>query len=302
MATDILKEAPQWAVERESNFHKKHMDEGALIPFELLSPYDQKRQKGRWRAYAYTLDDPKRAYVYGAAVSLVGQHASKYDSYTLVDLGAGNGQNTVKTATMINTIAPHLVSRFYLVEQSGPALDEAKKLFNRNGFKSSTQFLQEDITGTTLSSESMDAVTIVNVWHHLSSWEKLQASAMEIDRILKPGGLFVVVDTRPLPSTGFRRRIIEGKIRGAVSFENFLERAQREGLDLDEAEKAGMKDFCKHDAFKAFENALTKGQFEETLKKSALAPSLQEMGDLRSSHPFFRFVYPSLNIAWGIKK
>lgn len=302
MATAVSIEAPVWATTRANTYRAKQMDESALVPFEHLSVDDQKRQKGRWIAYTFTLDDPKRAYVYGAAVDIVSKHAQGYESYSLADLGAGNGKNTIKTATALRAINPRVSSAIYLVEQSGAALNEANKLFRRSGSDHSTKFLQEDITETTIPDRSMDAVTIVNVWHHLPSWEKLQASATEIDRILKPGGLFVVVDTRPLPPTGLKRKIIEGKIRGAVRYEDFLDRAAAEGMALDGATILGMKDFCEHDAFKAFENALTKEQFKETLRRSALAPSLKQVTDLRSSHPLLKHIYPPLNLAWGIKR
>lgn len=309
MAAVVSREAPVWAIQRAQSYEAKLMDQSSLIPFEDLSPYDQRRQKGRWLAYTFTLDDPKRTYVYQAAVSLVRQHsqAVNKNSYHHADLGAGNGHNTIKTARALSERKSYGPIVHYLVEQSGAALNEARKYFNLNGFENElsqikTKFIQRDIADTDLPDRSMDAVTIVNVWHHLPTWEKLMASAGEIDRILRPGGLFVVIDTRPLPPTGFKRKIIERKIRGAVRFEKFLERAKREGLQVGDAEAEGMKDFCEYDAFKAFENALTEDQFQETIRKSALAPSLQRMGDLRSPHPFLKLVYPPLNIATGIKR
>lgn len=310
MAITAKPEAPAWARVRAEAYVKKHMDESALVPFDQLSPDEQRRQQGRWLAYTYTLDDPKRTYVYDAAVMLVAHYAAKQpDSFYLADLGAGNGYNTIKTTRALSKRQGAL-NVVYLVEQAGAALDEARKHFGRNGFAGAIEgpaptklnFVQKDITDTGLPENLFDAVTCVNVFHHLPTWEKLQDTASEIQRILKPGGLFVVIDTRPLPEKGFKRKIIEGKIRGAVKYERFLERAAKESKNLDEAMKMGIKDFCEHDAFKAFENALAKTEFEEVMRRSALAPSILMVSDLRTSHPFFKLVYPPLNIAWGIKQ
>lgn len=300
----VFAEAPPWAVNRAIVHQPKYMDESSLIPLEQLPKNQQRRQAGVWLAYYFTLSDPRRDYVYGAAVNLVYDHAKdRNESYTLVDLGAGNGWNTHKSVQTLQLI-PNLKPNIILVEQSGIALVNAQEHFRRNGFpknRTSVHFLQKDITDTELPSQSADAVTIVNVWHHLPNWETLMASAKEIDRILKPGGLFVVVDTRPLPETGLRRKIIESSIRRVVNPQKFLERAQKIGLELDDEMVRGIENFCRHDAFTAFNNALTRAQFEEILKNSALAPSLQRVSDLLSPHPFFKLIYPSLNLAAGIK-
>lgn len=309
---------PAWAILRAGPYKAKLMDQNPLVPFGELAPDIQRRQHGRWLAYAWTLDNPRRTYIYNRVVETVEMHARERKSYTLADLGAGNGRNTIKTAMMLHKRTSPGTNHLYLVEQSGAAIDAACRFFQENGFTALStdgsqsltystddlrstiiNFRQEDITNTTLP--PMDAVTIVNVWHHLPTWEKLMASAGEIDRILKPGGLFVIVDTRALPPSGLMRHIIEGKIRGALKLELFLARAQAEGIQVGENEIAGIRDFCEHDGFKAFENALTKSQFTETLQRSALAPSLQKITDLRSPHPFLRLIYPSLNFAWGIK-
>lgn len=300
----VLAEAPRWAVNRAIAHQPKYMDESSLIPLEQLPKNQQRRQEGVWLAYYFTLSDPRRDYVYGAAVDLVSDHAKdKKGPFTLVDLGAGNGWNTHKSAQALQRV-PNLNPSIILVEQSGTALVNAQEHFRRNGFpknRTSVHFLQKDITDTELPNQSADAVTIVNVWHHLPNWETLMASAKEIDRILKPGGLFVVVDTHPLPESGIRRKIIERSIRRVVNPQKFLQRAQGLGVKLDAEMVEGVENFCKHDALKAFSNALTKDQFEEILRKSALAPSLQKVSELLSPHPFFKLIYPPLNLAHGVK-
>lgn len=303
---------PPWTIARTTTYKTKLMDENPLVPFNQLLPGMQKRQKGRLLAYTYTLDDPKRSYVYGSAVNAVRKHVQGHTGpYTVVDLGAGNGRNTIKTATMLHNRTSPDPNHLHLIEQSGAALDEARQYFGRNGFadplsinttRTSIHFYQRDITNTGLPSQSADAVTCVNVWHHLPTWEKLMASAEEINRLLKPRGLFVIVDTRPLPPLGFKRKKIEAGIKGALNPEQFVVRAKAEGLVVGEDEAAGIADFCREDAFKAFENALTREQFEETLRKSALSPSLVNTANLLSPNLLLRFIYPPMNLAWGIKK
>lgn len=302
---------PLWSISRAvTTYSAKHMDQDALVPFDQLSPAMQRRQKGRWLAYTYTLEDPKRAYVYQAAVNVVRLHTQGINEVTVVDLGAGNGRNTIKTARILDQRVPTGLNHLYLIEQSGAALDEARKYFCQNGFpeivslrsKTYVHFRQGDIANTDLPDQSADAITCVNVFHHAPTWEKLMGITDEIDRILKPGGVFVVVDTRPLPPQGFKRKMIENSIRRAVDPGKFEAKALAEGLNIGQDEKLGIRDFCLEDALKAFENALTKNQFEETLKKSALSESLQEVADLCSSHPILRVIYPPMNFAWGKKR
>lgn len=310
-------ETPNWAISRANVHQPKHMDGSSLVPVEQLSPAEQSRMAGVWLAYYYTLRDPKRNYVYGAAVDLVKNHAlNSTGSYSITDLGAGNGWNTFRTAQALHQI-PSLTSHLTLVEQSGTALSNAYDYFERNGFPvrfkesnspalsdfegNTARFLQGDVLKTNLPDQSQDAVTMVNVWHHLRDWSSLIASADEMDRILKPGGIFVVIDTRPLPESGLMKHIIGGSIRKVVNPEKFLDKALKEGVKLDEDMVKGIEDFCRDDALRAFDNALTRNQFQQVVRESALAPSLRKFVDLRSPHPFLRLIYPPLNMAYGIK-
>lgn len=328
MAT-VTKEAttPEWAVKRDGVLanNRKNMDRNAMTPLDQLPLREQAIMQGIWLAYNHTLEDPTRCYVHDRLVIVARRHMALKSPFpqtpVYVDFGAGNGRISKKVIEALSHVAD---LKSFLVEQSAPALESAWQYFNadtpwaiariRSGglvlrslqkhhpSNQSLTFLQEDITQkTTIPSGSVDLLTCVNVFHHLD-YIKLLAATAEINRVLRSGGRFVLVDTHRLPDKGFRKTMVYGAIKRAVNAERMIARAARQGKIYTETQRIGIRQFTQEDAYKAFEDAMTLKEFHDLMSRSALAPSLHTVEELRSPHFLRRLIYPVLNYATGVKK
>lgn len=306
-----LETRPLWAIMRDASLanNGKNMDQFALVPPAQLSPRDRSIMRGIWIAYNHTLGDPTRAYILDAVTEPARDHAFKTFRLTpdaraeqgYADFGAGNGRITGEVLTKLSQVSR---VHAYLVEQSGPALNEAQLHLEpraEGNDRLKLTFLQEDVTETSIPSDSINIVTAVNVFHHLP-YEALMEVTAEMDRVLKPGGRFIIVDTHRLPDSGLRRKIVFNRIRGAVNPDKMIKKGLDQGIAYSDEEIEGIRQFTGEDAFKAFDNAMTSKEFEDMLRRSKLAPSLEQVRELRSPHWLRRHVYPVLNFATGVKK
>lgn len=98
----------------------------------------------------------------------------------IVDLGGGTGRAG-------RAIAPETV----IFDASQPMLTQA----DSNGYPT----VRGDVRSLPLTSERVDAVISVDAIHHLPA---LQTVVAEVDRVLRPGGVFVIRDFDPTTVRG----------------------------------------------------------------------------------------------------
>jgi len=115
------------------------------------------------------------------------------DEWTVADLGCGTG-------AMAAILAPH-VKRVIGVDASEEMLDAAKQ---RLGECVNVELRRGTLEALPVSSESVDAATLMLVLHHLPS----PAQALgEAARILKPGGRVLIVDMAPHEKEEYRQQM-----------------------------------------------------------------------------------------------
>ena len=97
----------------------------------------------------------------------------------VLEIGCGTGTTAIHHA-------PH-VRQIYAIDVSERMLDIAHRKAREAGVDNIT-FARGTLPDATISSESFDAVLGLNVIHLMTNWRDVLT---EVERILKPGGVFV---------------------------------------------------------------------------------------------------------------
>lgn len=101
-------------------------------------------------------------------------------AWTVADLGCGTGDAAERLAPFVR--------RVIAVDQSDAMLEAAKRRLARFP---NIEFLTGDLERLPLADASIDAAVTVLVLHHIAD---LRAALAEIHRVLKPGGVALIVD------------------------------------------------------------------------------------------------------------
>jgi ArsR family transcriptional regulator len=91
------------------------------------------------------------------------------------------------------------VGKVLAVDQSGPMLEAARKRLSSHR---NVEFLQGDLERLPIADATVDAAVCVLVLHHIAEPEKVCA---EMARILKPGGVALVVDMLEHDRSAYRQ-------------------------------------------------------------------------------------------------
>lgn len=127
--------------------------------------------------------DDIRTQLFGSGFTQLGLLALLPPDWVVADLGCGTGN-----------AAEHLsrhVGRVIAIDQSQPMLNAAQK---RLRSCDNIDFRLGDLNDLPLPDHSVDAATCVLVLHHLASPEQ---AIREMARIVKPGGIALVIDMLP---------------------------------------------------------------------------------------------------------
>lgn len=295
----------------------KHMDRYAGVPLDKI-PEDEKEILSQvWMAYTLMISDRNREYIPLAAAKTLTSYAERRtdtSGLVIADLGCGNGyisrylidglaQTGVpsdilmidRSAIALRSALINLQQGNFSVVENGQSLALTRK--TQNGSEQNLYFTQQDVTALDLPDSSLDAITAINVWHHLTTSQVIE-SANQIYRVLKPGGLFVIVDTAPLEGW-WQQQVVSKVISKVVSLPRAVKRAKQNGLAVTDEYIKGAELFI-YDAQKAFDQAFSVPQLEELLRESSLASSFTRQA-LLSPNPVLRLFYPALHFVSGVK-
>ncbi|MGD9688232.1 MAG: ArsR/SmtB family transcription factor [Phycisphaerales bacterium] len=125
--------------------------------------------------------DSVRDELFGSAFTLQALLTLLPPGWTVADLGCGTGN--------VSELLAPVVKRVIAVDQSEPMLSAARKRVG-SGAKN-VEFVRGDLTALPLADESVDAAICVLVLHHLPEPE---AAVREMARIIRPGGVMLLVD------------------------------------------------------------------------------------------------------------
>jgi len=98
------------------------------------------------------------------------------------DLGCGSGK--------FCQILLNKASKVYCVDMDEYAINMAKEIIKDER----AVFLNEDASSTSIPASSVDLVIMVNAFHDMENKDKV---ALEVGRILKQGGLALIIESKP---------------------------------------------------------------------------------------------------------
>jgi ArsR family transcriptional regulator len=124
--------------------------------------------------------DAIRTELFGASFTARGLLGLLPPHWTVADLGCGTGNASEHLAPM--------VERVVAVDQSAPMLKAAKKRLSAFG---NVEFVRGELTALPLADASVDAAVCILVLHHV---EDPASAVREMGRVLRPGGVALVVD------------------------------------------------------------------------------------------------------------
>jgi len=127
--------------------------------------------------------DDIRTQLFGSGFTQLGLLALLPPDWVVADLGCGTGNAA-------EPLSQH-VERVIAIDQSQPMLDAAQK---RLSGCDNIDFRLGDLNDLPLPDESVDAATCVLVLHHLADPDQ---AVREMTRIVKPGGVALVIDMLP---------------------------------------------------------------------------------------------------------
>lgn len=135
--------------------------------------------------------DEVRTDLFGDRVTLQAMLPLIPRGWTVADLGCGTGNAA-------ELLAP-IVGKVLAVDQSEPMLQAARKRLSNHR---NVEFLQGDLERLPIADASVDAAVCVLVLHHIAEPEKVCA---EMARILRPGGVALVVDMLEHDRSAYRQ-------------------------------------------------------------------------------------------------
>lgn len=145
---------------------------------------------------------------------------------TVLDLGCGNGRNSIYLAKEdMNVIG---------IDFSRALMKIARNKIEWKGLLSHVKFLQGDISSLPLKNDCIDAVLFIATIHHLPTPEERFKSILEVRRCLKSGGR-VLVSAWAQEQEKFRDELKKSEASNEEGFEYgdvFLPWKLKEGKEL----------------------------------------------------------------------
>lgn len=110
------------------------------------------------------------------------------DNTKILDVGCGNGYSTTTFAKIKNIDIIGMDYSEHMIENSKKLLEKKHKNFKNIKFET------QDISKTTYDNNTFDTIITERCLINLDTWEKQKKSILEIHRILKKDGLFLMLE------------------------------------------------------------------------------------------------------------
>lgn len=107
-----------------------------------------------------------------------------HPSYTVADIGCGNGEATVQYARKVSAVVA--------IEQSNNLRSKAQAAVDREGLDN-VQLQPGDVLNLDFK-EAFDAVITQRLIINMESWEDQQKAILNVHKALKPGGTFIMIE------------------------------------------------------------------------------------------------------------
>lgn len=139
--------------------------------------------------------DTIRSQWFGDTFHLEAMLALLNPEWTIGDLGAGTGAT-------FSLVAPH-VKKVIAIEPSAPMLKAARNRI-RMAHLENVELLAGRMEHLPIEDQMLDAALIVLVLHHVAD---IESAATQVQRVLKPGGVVLIVDLLPHSVEMFRDKM-----------------------------------------------------------------------------------------------
>ncbi len=153
----------------------------------------------------------------------------------ILEIGTGQGLGAIFLARKLKD------SRFVAIDYERDMVSSAIKNLQRSGLQEKIRVERGDAVSLNFRDNSFDAVVSVIVLHHVPGYEKAIA---EVARVLRDGGIFIIVDLDFKASVIPRFDVIIGRAVSTFSWERVSEALQKNGLDVLKIERYGMGIFA----------------------------------------------------------
>ncbi|HII84517.1 MAG TPA: methyltransferase domain-containing protein [Methanobacterium subterraneum] len=108
---------------------------------------------------------------------------------TLMDAGCGDGHISLAASSLVGN-----EGKIFSLDVYQPSLDQLKAEIKKEGINNISPILADMTVMIPLDDESVDKCVMANVLHGFAAEGTLDSPLSEINRVLRPGGTFAVVE------------------------------------------------------------------------------------------------------------
>jgi len=149
----------------------------------------------------------------------------------VLELGTGQGLGAIFLAEKLKG------SRFIAIDNEHDMVKAAIENVERNDLEERIKVKWGDALALDFPDQSFDAVVAITVLHHVPDYEK---ALVEAARVLKKGGVFLIVDFDFRSSIFPRFEILFGKPESLFSWDEVKEALQKAGFEVRKVKFYGM--------------------------------------------------------------
>ncbi len=153
----------------------------------------------------------------------------------ILEIGTGQGLGAIFLARKLKE------SRFVAIDYERDMVSAAIRNVENSGLQERIQVEWGDAVGLNFKDNSFDAVVSITVLHHVPGYEKAIAEAA---RVLKPEGIFMIIDLDFKASVIPRFDVIIGGAVSTFSWGVVSEALRKNGLEVLKIERYGMGMFA----------------------------------------------------------